>query len=139
MAYEASPEVKLLLFQGQLTGRPSREAELQAVLASLRSEGEDCRALLRRCAELRQADAGGAKRGEKLVKGESTAENSWKFYGNSMEMLCFRGALKAFQVWKKSWPWPSRRWNSGHLSLRCYGYDSIFLLPLRASCRHELS
>lgn len=72
--FTVSSSVKLMLLQGQLaetvsaaaaasaprapTAAPARAAELAAVLASLNSEGDDCRALLRRCAQSRQCDAG---------------------------------------------------------------------------------
>lgn len=68
--FTVSSSVRLLLLQGQLAetptvaaaapvpAAPARAAELAAVLASLNSEGDDCRALLRRCAQSRQCDAG---------------------------------------------------------------------------------
>ncbi|CAJ1452262.1 unnamed protein product, partial [Effrenium voratum] len=65
--YSVSPGVKLMLLQGQLAAAPpapaspevpTRASELAAVLASLNSESEDCRALLRRAAASRQFGGG---------------------------------------------------------------------------------
>ncbi|CAK9104451.1 Pantetheinase, partial [Durusdinium trenchii] len=64
MGFSVSPSVKLMLLQTHLApppvaeAAPTRAAELAAVLASLSSEGEDCRALLRRAAQSRQCDGG---------------------------------------------------------------------------------
>jgi len=75
MPFSVSSSVKLMLLQGQLAeatapstastasapvapAAPARAAELAAVLASLNSDGDDCRSLLRRCAQSRQCDAG---------------------------------------------------------------------------------